>query len=126
MKVLRSIYPHNQIDYSSLIVLEGILSQDYESMSPKKFEAYYTNKRNVDNLLNEWVMPRNISIGFIHAYLEYKLGIKFEPFKFKRYVVQEDYFFKYKKMDLSEIYEIASREAIPCFKKHGFMYKEVE
>lgn len=122
--VILSVYPQDKICYASLVTLEGILANDYQTMSKRKFKKYYTSKRKVDMLLRDWVMPKKISIGFIHAYLEYRLGMSFEPYNFKRYVVQEDYFMYSK--DLKELYVIASNEAIPCFKKHGFLYKEVE
>lgn len=124
VKRTRSIYLHSSIDYSSLVTLEGILATDYKEMSKKRFKACYTNKRWVENLLSEWYMPKKLCTGFIYAYLEYRFkDLKFPPYNFKKYVVQEDYFSEYK--DNTEMAINASAEAIPCFKRHGFLYREV-
>lgn len=123
VKRLNKIYDKDKIDYDSLSILEGILSEDYKTMRKDSFIAYYQNTAKVCTLFNEWLIPHNLGFGFVNAYLEYRYKIKYKPYRFKRYIVQYDYFDEYE--DSSQILEVAYSQAIPCFRRHGFLYKEV-
>lgn len=116
-------YGRSNVDYPSLSILETVLSDDFESMSMKRFKDLYTNKRKIAKLLDEWDINSKLGDRFIKAYLEYKTDMKFKPAQVKAYIIQEDYFDTYS--DINIILLRASSEALLPFKKQGFLYRSV-
>lgn len=116
-------YGRETVDYPSLAMLETVLAMDFESMTRKKFKAYYTNKKKVVRLLDEWDINEKLGNRFIKAYLEYRTELRFRPANVKAYIIQEDYYDDYD--DINIIIKKATDETLIPFKKQGFLYRSV-